>query len=165
MPDLLSMMHAHLQVLRAKVNEEKMQRWEITHSPEYVKLQLTIDNAKLLQTSMTEDIGDSSKEYAEYAKQFAVTMKDEGKAEFRNVRRIDRNAATVNKERLVQVLQGDLTTFLAIANVTQKSLKDHAAGNAHEKELLSCIEPGTVPSDVEFMDEQTAESMVANNRA
>lgn len=148
----LAIMHSGLERLRKTVDEEQRARFTVKQTPQYKKLKYVADQAQELMDEMMDGIKDSSEKLAEAQKQFALELHKKGKTNFEHWNIVYKKAKAVNRDRLINVLGGDVDMYIKLSNVTQKSLKDHAKGNANEAELMECIEENQVVSDVEFRE-------------
>lgn len=134
-----------------KRDKELIARDKIRFSPEYLR---KVSEAELLMAEaeeMFDGLPDSSKELEEVKNVLKKYLSDAGLSHFENVKVKYRKSKHVDKDDLLRVLDGDLSLFVSIANVTQVALQNHAKGSAKEKELLECIKEEQIASDIELL--------------
>lgn len=148
--DYLEIAYNNLMPLKKAADEEGMKRAKIQYSEEYIKLNRQIAMAQLEQKEMLEGLDEKTAIYEEAKKIFSKVMSDQGKTSFREWKAKLRKVKKVDNRRLLSVLDGDIDTFIAMANVTQVALKAHAEGNMDKEALMSCIEEFEQIVDVEF---------------
>lgn len=139
-PPTMEKLYNKLVELRLRVMAEDAKRNELKKSSEYLALAEQILALTEKQQEILDDVPNSSSLYEMAKKTMFDLMIKQNLREFGDAKVKYKVKKEVNKEKLVKVLEGDWDLIKKLANFTQKDLIEHAKGNAHESELLSCIE-------------------------
>lgn len=127
--------------LKKKVDLETWERSERKNKPDYIALTEQISKLMAGQDAMLATIPDSSEAYAKLHSQVLAEMEKQNVYAVGSVQGKFRESKTVNKEAVFRVLQGDIDQFVSMAEISQVSLKNFAAGHHDmKKPLLDCIE-------------------------
>ncbi len=129
-----------LEDLKIAVLNETAKKLEVQKSAAFLDLAAKIAALAAEQAILLADLPDSSVEYSLIKDQVINEMRASGVTGFGNVQAKFKEKKEVNRDKLLRVLEGDLDVYIALSNVTQVALKDHAKGNSKEHELMDCIE-------------------------
>lgn len=125
----------------ANVRAEQKEREEVEALPAFALLQAEIDLLKTKQEALLDSIPDSSEEHTMDKAELIKYLNDN------NITILDgfsvklRTSKSVNTNKVLHALDGDLDQFFLIANITQKALTEY--GKLHselKKPFKACIE-------------------------
>ena len=127
--------------LEGEMLQENIARQDIKSTQEYSSLSEQIEQLGLQQQEMLSSIKDSSvdlfgvkKDIIKYFEEKEIEQYDNCFAKFKTKK-------SVNSEKLLNVIGGDIDTFVVISDVSQKKLKEYAKDNKDIKSaILGCIE-------------------------
>ncbi len=138
----------------AAIAKEAPRRAEITNSPEYMKLQMFIDNAKAEQEKMLSIVPDSREEYEMDKKELMDYMQEHQEftvGEFKAKTRVTR---AVNVYKTLQGLGGDIDALMLVSSIKIGELEEFIKNNPeYRKDLKGCIvEKAVTVTDIGLID-------------
>lgn len=129
------------QDIELEIIRENAERKELKESEMYQIYADQITGLTQLQEEMLADVPDSSKELYAVKQDIIKYFKDNELEQYDNCFAKFKTKNSVNSEKLLNVLGGDIDTFVVISDVSQKKLKDYARDNKDiKKALLGCIQ-------------------------
>lgn len=142
--------------LRTRVQKEWMQCEEVKQSQDYQTLERRIESLlsevnglKAEQQAMLDEVPNSRGALEEAKKALYEAMLAEGRDVMGEAKLKYSKSRSVDKERLLILLDGDLERFYGFANVTLKSVEEAAKADQNFR-LLDCIETVSTPAGVDF---------------
>jgi len=129
-----------LAVLKKTLDAEDVERVRIKYGPEFIALNQHIEELTNQQAALLALVPDSRPAYDSLKQEAIDMMRREDVYAVGSVSAKFKEKKEVNRDRLLRALDGDLDAYIAMSNVTQVALKEHAKGNAKESELLDCVE-------------------------
>ncbi len=121
---------------------------EILNSDEACDLNDEIEELKERLTKLKSPLTEKRTELAKL--QATILAASDGRTEIDGVIVKYTYKSEVNKSKLIEVLDNDLDTFMILASVTQKAVKDYAKDQpGMKKPLMGCVEVvSTTPSSL-----------------
>lgn len=145
---------SRLKQLRADLDRESAQRATIQSGEEYKNLQVQIEELTAKQKQLLSGVCDSTEAYDDAKTELIEEFRKQKLDEFDGVIAKKRISHTVDTNKFLEALDGDVGTFLEFSKITQKSLKEFAAldsNKAIKKSLYDCIiESGEKIVDFDF---------------
>jgi len=153
---MINELYATVIDLRAATDKEWMQREEVKQSGDYhitetriAQLNDLLANEREVQQHLLSEVPDSRPALEEAKRALYEVMLLEGREKVGDASIKYSSKSEVNKERLLNDLQGDLDLYITLSNVTQARLKEFVKESG-DKKLLNCIETVTTPVGLGF---------------
>jgi len=132
-----------LKKLSRDLESEAQQRNSIENSTEYLEIQKQIEQLQESQKQLTAHVCDSGELYNDIQAELIEEFKKQNIDSYGGVVAKYRKSNTVNVNRVLEALDGDLDNFILNAKITQVQLKEFAQSNpVYKKRLYDCIEEG-----------------------
>ena len=129
--------------LKKLIEEQNDKQSEAKNAEAYTAIDEQIRELKLSQTKLLPEYIDYVSEFEELKREIIEHMKVSGQTQIGNVFAKFKKTKAVNGMRVLEALGGDIGTFIEMAKVSQKHLKDFAdlESNARiKKQLMLCVE-------------------------
>jgi hypothetical protein len=127
--------------LREAVTREGMERMTIETSPECLAIDHQINDLLERKQAMLATVPNSSSALEEAKRGLMDAMLSQGIDAYGNAKVSYREKNRVNVGRVLEVVGGDIGTFLEMTKVTQKTLADYAKLMPDlKKDLMACVE-------------------------
>ena len=130
-----------LKLLEEKVFSENKQRDEIKNSEAYFEIGNQIDELMRQQEMLLSMVEDNTSTLEAVKKQIVEEMREKNLESFEDCIGKFKTKKSVNTEKLLRTIGGDIDTFVVLSDISQKKLKEFAKDNRDiKKALLGCIE-------------------------
>jgi len=127
--------------LRERKQQEDNQRAEIRYGPEWCSLDAQIEELTKKRDSLFESVPNSTEEYQAAEAELISAFKEAGVEEHNGIRASYKEWKAVNAAQLLNVLDGDIDNFMAVASVTQVKLKELCKTFPEKKQpMMDCVE-------------------------
>lgn len=127
--------------IEGEMLQENIERQNIKETEDYKALQRVIESASKEQEEMLSSVNDSSNDLYGVKQDIVKYFKDKDLESYGNCFGKFKTKKSVNSEKLLNVIGGDIDTFVVISDVSQKKLKEYAKDNKDIKSaILGCIE-------------------------
>lgn len=127
--------------LEAQILQENLLRTEIKETSEYKSISEQIEQLSETQIEMLSEVPDSSVYLSETKQDIVAYFKEKQIEQYDNCFAKFKTKKSVNCEKLLTVIGGDIDAFVVISDISQKKLKTYAKDNKDiKRELLGCIQ-------------------------